>query len=140
MCIRGKRQKISTIPALFRAISWLRFEGTNGFTDSHDTVQGMLGNATWLNEYEPRGEDRIAEVMLWLCLSMGLCCTIVGEYPKYRAAKLASRPKSLVLYIARPKTWFTEIAVLLQEQPTPQFELGVWSLKQFQNGPCLVNR
>jgi len=106
-------------------MAWLKFEGTTSFTDGHDTVQGILGNATWFNEYEHKGEDRIAEVMLWLCPSMGLCCTIVGEYAMYREGKLASRPKSLALYIARPYTWSPEISVLLQEQPTPQFTLGV---------------
>ena len=92
----------------------IKFEGTTSFTDSQDTVRGILGNATWFNEYEPRGEDPIAEVMLWLCHSMGLCCTIVGECAMYRAGKLASRTKSVALYIARPQTWSPEIAVLLQ--------------------------
>ena len=101
------------------------FGGSTSFTDAHDTVQGLQGNATWLNEYVPVEEDRIAEVMLWLCHSMGLCCTIVGEYAMYRAGKLASRPKSLALYIVRPQTWSPEIALLLQEQQTPQFTLGV---------------
>ena len=75
-------------------MSWLSFEGTTGFTVSHKTVQGMLGNATGFNEFVPRGEDRIAEVMFWLYHSMGLCCTIVGEYAMYRAGKLSSRPNS----------------------------------------------
>jgi len=42
----------------------------------------------------------------------------------YRAGKLASRPNSLHLYVARPQTWSPEIAVLLQEQPTPKFAWG----------------
>jgi len=83
-------------------MAWLKFEGTTSFMDSHDTVQGILGNATWFNEYEHRGEDRIAEVMLWLCHSMGLCFTIVSEYAMYSVGKLTSRPKSLALYIYRP--------------------------------------
>ena len=107
-----------------RVMSWLKYEGTTNFKDSHDTVQGILGNVTWFNEYVPKGEDRIAEVILWLCHSMGLCCTIVGVYAMYRAGKLASRPKSLALYIARPQTWSPEIAVLLQEQTTSRFDLG----------------
>ena len=83
-----------------------------------------MGNAPLLNEYEPRGEDRIAEVMLWLCHLMGLCCSIVGEYDKYRAGNLSSRPDSLSLYIARPQTWSSEMAEMLQEQTTPTFALG----------------
>jgi len=77
----------------------------------------------WFNEYQPSGEDRIAEVMLWLCHSMGLCCKIVGEYAMYRAGKLASLPDSPSLYIASPQTWSPEIAELLQEQPSPKFAL-----------------
>jgi len=55
---------------------------------------------------------------------MGLCCYIVGDYDMYREGNLASRPDSLSLYIARPLTWFSEIAELLQEQTTPTFALG----------------
>jgi len=85
---------------------------------------GHIGNATSLNEYEPRGLDRIAKVMLWLCHSMWVCCSIVGEYEMYRAGNLASRPDSISLYIARPQKWSSEIAELLQEQTTHTFALG----------------
>jgi len=81
-----------------------KFGGSTSFTDAHDTIQGLAGNATWLNEYVPVEEDRIAEVVLWLCHSVGLCCTIVGPYAMYRAGKLASRPNSITLYIASPQT------------------------------------
>jgi len=54
------------------------FQGNTTFTDSHDTIQGIVGNVTWFKEYVPRGEDHIAEVLLWQCHSMGPCCTIVG--------------------------------------------------------------
>ena len=47
-----------------------------------------------------------------------------GCVAMYRAGKLASRPNSLHLYVARPQTWSPEIAVLLQEQPTPKFAWG----------------
>ena len=79
---------------------------------------------TRLNEYVPSGEDSIAEFMLWQCHSQGLCCTIVGEYAMYRAGKLPLRPHSLALYIFSPQTWSSEIAVLLQKQPSPTFALG----------------
>ena len=62
--------------------------------------------------------------MLWLCHTVGLCCTIVGEYAMYRAGKLASRPDTLSLYTASPQTRSSEIAVLLQDQPSPNFALG----------------
>jgi len=102
-----------------------KFGGSTSFTDAHDTIQGFAGNATWLNEYVPVGEDRIAEVMLWLCHSVGLCCTIVGEYAMYRAGKLASRPDSLALYIASIQKMSSKIAVLLQGQPSPNIACGV---------------
>ena len=105
-------------------MAWQKFESSTSFTDTLDTIQGLAGNVTWFNEYESRGEDRIAEVMLWLCHSMWFCCLIVGEYAVYRAGKLASCPDSLALYIAMPQTWSTEIAVLLQEQPSPTFAFG----------------
>jgi len=92
-----------------------KFGGSTSFTDANDTIQDLAGNATWLCEYVPVGEDRIAEVLLWLCHSVGLCCTIVGEYAMYRAGKLASRPNSLTLYIASPQTRSPEIDMLLQE-------------------------
>ena len=74
-----------------------KFEGSTSFSDSQDTIQGLAWNRMWLNEYQPSGEDRIVEVMLWLCHSMGLCYTIVGEYAMYRTGRLASRPDSLAL-------------------------------------------
>jgi len=109
----------------FRVIAWQQFEGRTSSNDTHDTIQFLAGSVTWFNEYETRGEDRVAEVMLWLCHSMGLRCTIVSEYAMYIAGKLASRPYSLALYIARPQTWSYEIAELLQEQPSPTFAMGV---------------
>jgi len=42
----------------------------------------------------------------------------------YRAGKLASLPKSMALYIARPQTWSSEFDFLMQEKETPQFVLG----------------
>ena len=65
-----------------------KFGGGTSLTDAHDTIQDLAGNATWLCEYTPVGEDRIAEVLLWLCHSEGLCCSIVGEYAMYRVGKL----------------------------------------------------
>ena len=73
-------------------MAWQNFEGSTSFSDSHDTIQVIARNVTWLNEFVPSGEDRIAEVVLWQCHSMGLCCTIFGDYAMYRAGKLASRP------------------------------------------------
>jgi len=100
------------------------FGGSTSLTDAHHTIQDLAGNATWLCDYMPVGEDRIAEVLLWLCHSEGLCCTIVGEYAMYRAGKLAARPNSLTLYIASPQTRSHEIDMLLQEQQSANFAWG----------------
>jgi len=102
-----------------------RFGGGTSLTDAHDTVKDLAGNATWLCEYFPVGEDRIAEALLWLFHSERLCCTIAGEYAMYRTGKLASRPNSITLYIATPKTWSHEIDMLLQEQQSENFAWGV---------------
>ena len=42
----------------------------------------------------------------------------------YRGGKLVSRPDSHALQIASPQKWSSEIAVLLQDQPSPTFSLG----------------
>ena len=109
---------ITSISTLFcRLMACLRgvmFDGSTGFTDSHDAIQREVGNCIWYSEFVTCGEDRIAEVLLWVCQSVGLCCTIAGEYAIYRGGKLASRPQSIALYIAcPPQTWADEIAVLL---------------------------
>jgi len=101
-----------------------RFGGGTSLTDAHDTIKELAGNATWLCEYLPVGEDRIAEVLLWLCHSEGLCCTIAGEYAMYRAGKLASRPNTITLYIATPQTRSRETDMLLQEQQSENFAWG----------------
>ena len=41
-----------------------KFGGSTSFTDAHDTIQDLVGNATWLCEYVPVGEDQITEVLL----------------------------------------------------------------------------
>ena len=56
---------------------------------------------------------------------MGLFCTIASEYAMYRGGKLASCPDSIAIYIAcHPQNWSSDIAVLLQKQPTPAFSMG----------------
>ena len=68
------------------------FDASIIFTDSHKTIQSEAGTGTQFKEFAPSGQDRIIEVLLWACHSMGLCCTIAGEYAMYRGGKLASRP------------------------------------------------
>jgi len=101
-----KRQIIISISTLFcRLMACLRvvkFDGSTGFTDSHDAIQREVGNFIWFSEFVTCGEDRIAEVLIWVRHSVGLCCTIAGEYAMYIGGKLASRPQSIALYIACP--------------------------------------
>ena len=90
------------------------FDGSTGFTGGHDAIQREVGKGIWFSEFVTCGENRIAEVLLRLCDSVGLCCKIAAEYAMYRRGKLASRPQSITLYIAcPPQTWADEIAVLL---------------------------
>ena len=116
---------ISTVCCRLTAcLRGVKFDGSTGFTDSHDAIQREVGSGIWFIEFVPCGKDRIAEVLLWVYHSVGLCCTIAGEYAMYRGGKLASRPQSIALYIAcSPQTWADEIAVLLQEQPNSTFPL-----------------
>jgi len=80
----------------------VKFDRSTGFTDSHDAIQREVGNDMWFNEFVPCGEDRIAEILIWVCHSVGVCCKITGQYAIYRGGKLASRPHSIALYIACP--------------------------------------
>jgi len=81
------------------SVSVLNFDGSTGFTDSHNTMQSEVGYVIWFNELVPSSEDRIAEVLIWACHSVVLCCTIAGEYAMCRGGKLASRHDSIALYI-----------------------------------------
>ena len=100
------------------------FDGNNGFTETRDNIQSKAGNITSFNEFAPSGEERIAKVLLWAFHTMGLCCTIAGEYAVYRGGKLASRPDSIAIYIAcHPQMWSSDIDVLWQEQLTPAFSM-----------------
>ena len=85
------------------------FDGSTGFTDAHDNIQTKDGNVTWLNEFAPSvesSEKRIAEFLLWAFHTLGLCCTIAGEYAMYRSGKLISRLNSIFIFIAsHPQKW-----------------------------------
>ena len=36
-------------------MAWLKFGGSSSFTDRHETIQDLLENDTWFNQYEPGG-------------------------------------------------------------------------------------
>ena len=40
------------------------FDGSIGFTDTHDNIQSKAGNVMWFNEFAPSGEERIAEAVM----------------------------------------------------------------------------
>jgi len=48
-----------------------KFGGSTSFTDAHDTIQCLAGNATWLNEYLPVVQYRIAEVLFGYAIQRG---------------------------------------------------------------------
>jgi len=73
------------------------FDGSTGFTDSHDAIQREVVKGIWFSEFVTCGE-----ALLCVCHSVGLCCKIVGEYALHRGGKLASRPQSIALYKACP--------------------------------------
>jgi hypothetical protein len=106
----------------------MTFAGTTGLTDTHDSIQKQAGNATWVNEFIPvvGGNDKhIAEVLLWLCYNIGLCCAIVGDFAMYLGGKLQSPPDLLTIYAAYSKHNLSqEISLLLQKQRTSAFSFG----------------
>ena len=76
----------------------LTFDGATDLTGIHDTVQAQAGVATWVPEFSPIIESSckyIADELLWLLHSRGLCCAIVNEFPAYIAGKLISQPELL---------------------------------------------
>jgi len=40
------------------------FDGSTGFTDSHDNIQSEAGNVTWFNQFASSGEECIDEILL----------------------------------------------------------------------------
>jgi len=62
-------------------MAWLKFGGSTSFTDSHETVQNLLGNMTWFNQYEPRGEDRIAEVVYGYAIQWDYVAPLSASMP-----------------------------------------------------------
>jgi len=66
------------------------FVGTASFIDAHDTRHTGDGNVTWLNEFSPSiegSEKRIAEVLLQLFHTLGLCRAIAGEFALYKVSQ-----------------------------------------------------
>lgn len=104
------------------------FDGETGFMDAHDILQAKAGNATWLNEFLPVVEGskkHIAEVLLWMAHTLGLCCVIAGDYAMYLAGKLASQPDLITMYISYyPQEWTSDTSVLLQFRHTSAFCFG----------------
>ena len=67
----------------------------------------------------------IAEVLLWLLFSLGLCCGIVDEFPAYMAGKIVSQPELLCIYIAyNTQMDSPDIDILLQKNSYRFFYFG----------------
>jgi len=118
------------------------FDGETSFMEAHDNVQTKAGNATWPNEFFPvvKGPKRhIAEVLLCMIHTLGLCCVIAGEYAMYIGGKLESHPDLITMYIAYyPQKWSSDISVLLQLQHTPAFSFDSLDFCICKNTPQLV--
>lgn len=120
----------------------LTFDGATSHTDVHDSVQAQAGTATWVPEFDPVVEGRckfIAEALLWLLHSFGLCGAIAGEFASYMAGKLASQPEVLGKYVAyHAQMESPDINILLQRQRALLFSLGFLNF-QFEerfSTPC----
>jgi hypothetical protein len=102
------------------------FDGKSTLADLYDSMQVIVGNATWVNEFLPivKGPKKyVAEVLLWLFYKLGRCCGI-GEFAMYIAGKATSHPGLITIYAAyHPQKLASEIAVLLQITNTPAFSL-----------------
>jgi len=94
-------------------------------------VQSRAHNATRFNEFIPVVEGctkRFAEVLLWLCHILGLCCAVVGQFAIYICGRLTSPPYLLTIYVAYPTQKLSpEIRVLQQIQNTPVFYFGFFN-------------
>ena len=111
----------------------IKFSGSSLLTDTHDSIQGRAGKATWISEFNPVVKDSrklITEALLWLCFNLELCCAIVVDYAMYIAGKLALPPNFLTIYVASlPQTSSNEIAIQLQKQRTAAFSYGSVDLR-----------
>ena len=100
-------------------IAGLIFDGATDLTDTHDAVEAQAGTATWVPIFSSVIEGSwkyIAEVLLWLLPSLGLCCGIVDEFAAYMAGKIVSQPELLCIYIAyNTQMDSPDIDILLQK-------------------------
>ena len=105
------------------------FDGATTLTEIHDSVQAIVGNATWVSQLSPvvtGPEIYIAEALLYLFYKLGLCCAIVSEFAMYIGGKPASYPELIIIYTAyHPQNLSPEIAFLVQITHTPAFRLKV---------------
>jgi len=61
----------------------VNFDGATNLTNIH-IAQVRAGTATWFPEFSPIIEGlckSVAEALLWLLHSCGLCCAIVDQFP-----------------------------------------------------------
>jgi len=110
----------------------------SGFTDAHDVIQTKARNATWFCEFMPTigGSDRhIAEVLLWLFNTLGICCAVAGEFATYIGGKLASHPDLITMYIAYDgQKCSSDISIILQLQRALSFSLeslDFWNVRLY---------
>jgi len=79
-------------------LAGLTIEEATDLTDIHDTVQAQAGTTTWVLEFSPMIEGSckfVAEALLWLLHSRGLCCATVEEFAAYMGENIVSQPEPL---------------------------------------------
>jgi hypothetical protein len=122
-------------------IAGLTFDGATDINDTHDTVQAIAGTATWVPMFSPVIEGSckyIAEVLLCLLHSLGLCCGIVDEFPAYMAGKIVSQPELLSIYVTyNTQMDSSDIDTLLQKNPYRSFFF--WTIRFSIRRPLLYS-
>jgi hypothetical protein len=101
------------------------FSGDTTLTDSHDAVQKIAGSAIWFNEFLPkvaRPNKLLAEALLCMLHTLGMCGVIVGQYAMYVAGVLPFHPGIITIYIPRHQQHRSpDVSIVLQFQHTLAF-------------------
>jgi hypothetical protein len=111
-------------------IAGLTFDGATHLNDTDNTVQAIAGTATWVPIFSPVMEGSrkyIAEVLLCLLHTLGLCCGIV-EFPAYMAGKIVAQPELLSVYTAyNTQMDSSDMDIFLQK--TPYISFFFWAIR-----------
>ena len=70
----------------------MSFTNSDSYSNSHNTLKKIAGNAVWLPEFEPKKciENKISQLLLNYLFIHNVCCVIVGSFPLFLAEKISS--------------------------------------------------